>query len=55
MSKSIDWHEGYIQCLNDIQKDLGPEFSLKDAIQVHTDAIGKILEEMHKEYQKKNK
>lgn len=55
MSKSIDWHEGYIQCLTDIAKDLPPEFSVKDAIQTHTDEIGKILDDMYKEYQKQKK
>lgn len=54
MSK-IDWHEGYIQCLTDIQKELPAAFSVKDAIQKHTDEIGKILDEMCKEYQKQKK
>lgn len=57
MSKSIDYHEGYIQALTDMQKEFPAEskLSVRDAITQHTIEIGKILEEMHKEYQKKNK
>lgn len=55
MSKSIDWHEGYIQCLTDMKKELPPEFSVKDAIQTHTDEIGKILDEMCKAYNNEKK
>lgn len=55
MSKSIDFHEGYIQALIDMKKSLPPEFSVGVAIQEHADAIGKILDEMREAYNKERK
>lgn len=63
MSKSIDWHEGYIKCLNDIKKLIDKSkdknklpsqyFDLVDMYfkikqEEHTKAIGNILEAMYK-------
>ena len=59
---TIDYHEGYLQCLHDLlhltngSSELYAvalnEVFLKPAIKIHTDKIGEILEDMYKVYNK---
>ena len=54
MSKNIDYHEGYLQCLSDLVKwDKVPKKVFKEKQKEHTEAIGEILEEMYQEHHKK--
>lgn len=55
MSKSIDYHEGYIQALTDVEKFLPPDISVKQLIAARTDMIGKILDDMYKAYNNEKK
>lgn len=54
MSKSIDYHQGYIDALIDMEKELPKEFSFsfKDVIKKHDEEIGKILDQMYKDFHK---
>lgn len=53
MSKSIDYHEGCIQTLKDIQPFLLPYHKVTDAIEMHEKEIIKIMDEMNEAYNPK--